>query len=149
MAAFQQLTATSTALAVKASLVEIIPGSALSQDYNTFRHHLLLLLSYYIQTYELPFTIMPADQHQLALAILDPMWANTEFLAVALRCLTTALHTPIILLTSSTDIPLLPYIPQEPPLSGLLHIYLGVSAGQPLSVWKLVYNSTTTMHRHI
>ena len=137
-AVFQQLTATSSTPAVKAFLLDLIPGSRLSQDYHTFRHQLLLLLSDYIQTYELPITITPADQRQLALSILDPMWASTQFLTVILRCLATALHTPIILLTSSTDMPLLPYIPQEPPLSGLQPIYLGISAGQPHMVWNLL-----------
>ena len=130
-ASFHGLNHPSTTQYTRTFFATIFPGENSLQTFNSFYTVVLHGLAQYIQTCDLPVALSTEQQVQLSKDITATDWCDFRFLDVVLRCLAATIHTPIILLTASSQFPIMPFIPQDLPLSGLDPLFLVASSQTP------------------
>ena len=142
LALYQQLA--TAPLEVQAFCCAHLPRLRAADPWEKFSSTHLAMVHEYMQTCELPIDLAWQDQLQLEEAILCSDWCDMEFVNISLCCLAATIHTPVIVITSSSYFPVVPLIPQDLPLSGLQPIYLATCLGTN-AFWVLQHTSKPLM----
>ena len=134
---YQQLLTNCESSEIQTFMFNCLSTASLPVNSDALLALLQSLLHDILLSYQAPFSVTYEQQIQLSHEVCHEHWCDVEFIHIVLRCLSTILRTPIVLLTGHLDFPCVPFIPSELSLSCLTPVYIAVASIYLDAFWEV------------